>query len=137
MFTHTSEVRVRYGETDQMGYVYYGVYASYLEVARVEALRSLGISYNELEKSGVMMPVITLHIDYKSPAKYDDVLYIDTSINKLPTVRIPFIYRIYKVNKSETIEVCRAETTLICVDSTTRKPIKVSKNVENALKNFF
>ena len=64
-------LRVRYGETDQMGFVYYGVYAQYYEVGRVEAMRSLGFSYREMEESGVLMPVINLTVNYKKPAKYE------------------------------------------------------------------
>ena len=84
----TQTMRVRYGETDQMGYVYYGDYAEYLEVGRVEALRSLGFPYRRLEEEGVMLPVHDLRITYHKPARYDDLLTIRTIIKALPSVRI-------------------------------------------------
>ena len=78
MFTHKTKLRVRYAETDQMGYVYYGNYATYFEVARVEAMKSLGISYKELEEAGVMMPVLHYATKFYKPALYDDELIIKT-----------------------------------------------------------
>ena len=92
IFQHEHQIRVRYGETDQMGYVYYGNYASYFEVARVEALRSLGISYRSLEEQGVMMPVKLYSIDFKLPCKYDELLTIRTEIREMPEARIRFYY---------------------------------------------
>ena len=74
MFTNETKVRVRYAETDQMGYVYYGNYATYFEVARVDCMKSLGISYKELEDAGVMMPVLHYATKYYKPAFYDDEL---------------------------------------------------------------
>jgi acyl-CoA thioester hydrolase len=91
MIKTETTLRVRYGETDQMGFVYYGVYAQYYEVGRVEAMRSLGFSYREMEESGVLMPVINLTVNYKKPAKYDDEVRIVTTVNEIPGVRITFI----------------------------------------------
>jgi acyl-CoA thioester hydrolase len=85
-------VRVRYGETDQMGYCYYGNYAQYLEIGRVEALRSIGIRYKDLENDGVMLPVLDFQIKYISPAKYDDLLTIETTIEEVTGSRIFFTY---------------------------------------------
>ena len=85
---------MRYGETDPMKYVYYGNYAEYLEVARVELFRSIGISYDEIEKKGIWLPVSEYHIKYIKPAKYDDLLQIHTKIIKKPTVKIDFEYTI-------------------------------------------
>ncbi len=82
MFVTETQMRVRYAETDRMGYAYYGNYATYFEVARVEALRELGMSYRELEDSGILLPVRDLHIKYHKPAYYDDLLTIKTSIAK-------------------------------------------------------
>ncbi|MBP6403824.1 MAG: acyl-CoA thioesterase, partial [Bacteroidia bacterium] len=84
MYTSEIQVRVRYAETDQMGYVYYGNYAAYFEVARVEALRSLGFSYKKLEEDGLMLPVLDFSVKYFKPAYYDDVLTIKTTIRELP-----------------------------------------------------
>ena len=88
-------IRARYGETDQMGYVYYGNYASYYEVARVESLRQLGLSYRELEKMGVMMPVLENHSKFLAPAVYDEQLKIVTTLRSKPSVRIKFEYEIF------------------------------------------
>ena len=79
MINITHSLRVRYGETDPMKYVYYGNYAEYLEVARVELFRAIGISYNEIEKRGIWLPVSEYKIKYIRPAKYDDLLYIHTN----------------------------------------------------------
>ena len=87
MIKNETKLRVRYGETDQMGYVYYGNYAQFFEVGRVEWLRELGISYKSLEESKIMLPVINLNINYLKPAKYDDLLTIVTTLKKLPQVK--------------------------------------------------
>jgi acyl-CoA thioester hydrolase len=86
MFAHETNIRVRYAETDQMGYVYYGAYAAYYEVGRVESLRQLGISYKELEAGGVIMPVLNMESRFIRPAYYDDLLIIRSEISKIPEV---------------------------------------------------
>ncbi len=94
-YQHTWQLRVRYGETDQMGFVYYGVYAQYYEVARVEALRSLGIRYADLETTHqIWMPVVNMQVRYLRPAKYDDLLTILTTVPSLPSNDIRFRYEI-------------------------------------------
>ena len=115
------QIRTRYGETDQMGVIYYGVYPQYLEVARVEWLRSLGISYKKLEEMGIMLPVVSLHIDYKKPAIYDELLSIETSLREKPTSKIIFDYQIFNENRDLIIS---ANTTLVFVDKVSFKPIK-------------
>ena len=95
----TFEIRTRYGETDQMGVIYYGIYPQYLEVARVEWLRSLGISYKELEALGVMLPVVSLQINYKRPAHYDELLSIILTLRERPTSKITFDYQIFNEEK--------------------------------------
>ena len=87
MFEHTTKVRVRYGETDQMGYMYYGNYAEFYEVGRVEMLRSLGMTYSGMEASGVMMPVLDMHCKYLKPALYDEEISIKVIMNKMPGLR--------------------------------------------------
>ena len=94
MLEHEIKLRVRYSETDQMGYVYYGNYAQYFEVARVEALRSLGITYKELEEEGILLPVLEFTIRYIKPAYYDDQLTIKVRIPVLPKARIFFEYEL-------------------------------------------
>lgn len=134
MYTHTCKVRVRYGETDQMGYVYYGNYAEYYEVARVEMLRSLGMSYASMEASGVMMPVLDLHCKYIKPALYDQEITIKTTIQDLPGVRIHFKYELF--NEAEEL-INLGATTLVFVDMAKNKPCSPPANFMDKLSGFF
>jgi acyl-CoA thioester hydrolase len=96
MYEFKTQVRVRYAEADPMNVVYYGNYAQYFEVGRVESLRNLGISYKGIEDMGIMLPVVELNIKYLRPAKYDDLLTIKSQIKELPTDhRIIFDQEIY------------------------------------------
>src|SRR4051794_28587181 len=95
MFTHDVHLRVCYADTDQMGYVYYGNYGRFYEIARTEALRSLGFSYKELEAAGTMMPVYENKSRYIQPARYDDLLTIRVILRNEPAVRIVFEYEVY------------------------------------------
>ena len=96
MYSSETKIRVRYAETDQMNVVYYGNYAQYFEVGRVESMRVLGFSYKELEATGVIMPVVELHTKYLRPAHYDDLLTIKTMIKELPIDhRIEFHQEVY------------------------------------------
>jgi acyl-CoA thioester hydrolase len=119
-FSNTIELRVRYSETDQMGYCYYGNYAQYFEVGRVEALRSVGMSYKELENSGVMLPVSEFQIKYFAPAYYDDLLRIETQITELRGSRLLFDYRITNASDKE---ICVASTTLVFVKKENMRPV--------------
>ncbi|MFN8436781.1 MAG: thioesterase family protein [Cytophagales bacterium] len=134
MFVNETQLRVRYAETDQMGYVYYGNYATYLEVARVESLRKIGVTYSELEHNGIMMPVLEYKTKYIRPAKYDQLLTIKTIIKELPKIRIVFEYEIYNED-NELLN--KAETTLVFVDASTMKPIQTPETVTNQLKQYF
>jgi len=127
---HHTFIRVRYSETDQMGFVYYGNYAAYFEVARVEALRSLGISYKSLEESGVLMPVKNFEIDYLKPAKYDEMIEIVTTIKEIPKSGILFEYESLN-EKKEVIN--RAKTTLVFLDAARMRPIRVPQLIIEAL----
>jgi len=118
MFTHTTKIRVRYSETDQMKYVYYGVYAKYLEVGRVELLRSIGTSYKQIEELGFGLPVVNLKIKYIKPAFYDDLLTIETTIKKNNNIKLIFKYKIYN---EQDVLLNTAETTLVFVNLDTRK----------------
>ena len=119
--TQEINIRVRYGETDKMGVVYHANYAQYLEVARVEWLRNLGVSYRWMEENGVMLPVISLHIDYKNPARYDDLLTVKVGLKKSPSVKIEFEYEIRDENDRILV---LANTVLAFINSHTGKPIK-------------
>lgn len=117
---HEFKVRVRYAETDQMGVVYHGNYAQYFEMGRVEWLRSLGLSYSELEKKGVMLPVVSLTLNYKKPARYDDLLTVRTIFKKQESVKIEFDYEIY----NETGELLTTgNSVLVFVDMKTGRPV--------------
>src|SRR3569832_2763305 len=119
MYTTEIKIRVRYGETDRMGYAYYGNYAEYFEVARVEALRSLGFSYRKLEDEGIMLPVLSYSVKFVKPAYYDDELTIKVSIKELPAARIHFTYEVY-YEKDELATL--ADTTLVFINRKTNKP---------------
>ncbi|WP_124642147.1 MULTISPECIES: acyl-CoA thioesterase [Amniculibacterium] len=118
MIHTTHRLRVRYGETDPMKYVYYGNYAEYLEVARVELFRELGMSYNEIELRGIWLPVSEYKIKYLKPALYDEMLEIHTFVRKKPGVRIVFDYEIYNESKQKITE---AQVTLYFLDSIKNK----------------
>ncbi|MEC5395743.1 acyl-CoA thioesterase [Bergeyella sp. RCAD1439] len=119
---HTKHsIRVRYAETDPMKYVYYGHYAQYLEVARVELFRSLGISYDEIEKQGVWLPVSEYQIKYLKPARYDQLLEIHTRIRTKPGVRITFDYEIFNEEREKLTE---AQVTLYFFDAEKQKIIR-------------
>jgi acyl-CoA thioester hydrolase len=134
MYQSETSVRVRYGETDQMAFVYYGVYAMYYEVARVESLRKLGVTYKELEASGVMMPVLENHSKFLMPARYDELLKIVTTIREKPTVRIKFEYEIF--NEQNKL-INQGETLLAFVDKQTGRPCRPPELMMNVLTPFF
>jgi len=114
----TTEIRVRYGETDQMGFVYYGNYALYLEQGRTDWLRKMGFSYKELETQNILLPVTQFSINYHAPGRYDDLLLIETTLVKMPGVKIQFSYAIFNEDQKQLIT---AETTLAFVDKNTMK----------------
>lgn len=119
MLEHTTRLRVRYGETDQMGYMYYGNYAEYYEVGRVEMLRSLGMTYRAMEASGVIMPVLELRCKYLKPALYDEEISLKVILRDMPGVRIRFEYELYN-ERQELINT--GETTLVFVDAEKKRP---------------
>ncbi|MBL0063820.1 MAG: acyl-CoA thioesterase [Bacteroidetes bacterium] len=134
MYTSEVQVRVRYAETDQMGYVYYGNYAAYFEVARVEALRSLGFSYKKLEEDGVMLPVLDFSVKYFKPAFYDDVLTIRTTIRVMPQARIHFEYDTY--NEKEVL-LNSASTTLVFINRKTNRPCTAPEDFRKSIGKYF
>jgi acyl-CoA thioester hydrolase len=134
MYTSETKIRVRYGETDQMGYVYYGNYAMYFEVARVESLRQLGLTYRELEEMGVIMPVLENTSKYYAPALYDQQLRILTTINEKPTVRIKFNYQIF--NEDNKL-IHTGETLLVFADKKTGKPCRPPKVFQKIVAPYF
>jgi acyl-CoA thioester hydrolase len=130
MFIHETAIRVRYAETDQMGYVYYGNYAQYFEVGRVETLRELGLTYKQIENDGIMLPVFSFSIKYFKPAFYDDNLIIRTIIKEVPLSRIIFEYE--TINEQNEI-LNKAETVLVFINRETKKPCRAPKELTDRL----
>ncbi len=124
-------LRVRYGETDPMKYVYYGNYAEYFEVGRVELFRSIGMPYDEIENQGIWLPVSEYKIKYLKPALYDQILEIHTYIKKIPGVRIEFEYEIFNESKQKITE---AATTLFFLDSSTNRIVKCPDFLMNLIQ---
>lgn len=134
MYQSETKIRVRYGETDQMGYVYYGFYAMYYEVARVESLRQLGLTYREIEAMGVIMPVLENKSKYLAPGRYDEELRIVTTLRDKPSVRIRFEYEIF--NEQNKL-IHQGETLLAFVDKLTNRPCRPPAAMEKVLLPFF
>lgn len=134
MYISETTVRVRYAETDKMGYVYYGNYTQYYEIGRVEALRQLGSSYKDMEDNGIMLPVYTCNIKYIKPALYDDLLVIKTTIKELPSAKISFDYEIYN-QKNELLNT--ANTVLVFINTKTNKPCAAPESFMEKLRKFF
>lgn len=134
MFKSETKIRVRYAETDQMGYCYYGNYAQYFEVARVEALRSLGVTYKTMEENGIWLPVVDFSIKYLQPAYYDEELTILTNVVKEPTIRIFFTYETYNEKKEK---INFGETSLVFLDKKLKKPVNCPINLREKLKKYF
>jgi acyl-CoA thioester hydrolase len=134
MYSHAVQIRVCYADTDQMGYVYYGNYARYYEIARVESLRNLGFSYKELEASGIMMPVYENYSKYVLPARYDDLLTVKVYVKTIPKVRMVFEYEIY--NENNTL-LNTGVTTLVFINQRTQKPCAVPQRLSSELEPFF
>lgn len=134
MYTHETNVRVRYAETDQMGFVYYGNYPAYYEVARVEGFRALGFPYREMEESGVGMPVLNMSINYHGPAKYDDLLTLALIIPEMPRARMKFLYEIR--NEQDKL-INTGETVLAFMNMNTGRPVKMPEKMKNLLAPYF
>ena len=131
MYTHITKLRVRYSDTDQMKYAYYGVYAKYLEIGRVELLRSIGISYKQIEELGFGLPVVNLKINYRRPAFYDDLLTIEKTIKKINNIKLIFKYKIYN---EQNVLLNTAETTLVFVNLKTGKVCSPPNLIVNKLQ---
>lgn len=135
MFTATTQIRVRYGETDQMGYLYYGNYALYFEVGRAEAIRQLGFTYRELEEQGVIMPVAELNIKYLRPALYDDLVTVKTTLRELPVNhKIQFHTELFN-EKGELLNV--GVTTLVFLHAATRQKVSLPEPLKVKLVPYF
>jgi acyl-CoA thioester hydrolase len=135
MYTHDFQKRVRYGETDQMGYLYYGNYAQYYEIGRVEMLRSVGLTYKSMEEEhGILMPVMTLEMRFVRPAHYDELLTIRTSLRELPGKTIVFHVEIF----NEKMKLVNGGRVKLCfVDTQTNKSIDAPTYLVEKLRPHF
>ncbi len=127
------KVRVRYAETDQMGVVYHGNYAQYFEMGRVEWLRNLGLSYKWMEENGIMLPVVSLTMNYKKPARYDDLIRVKTIFKSQTSVKIEFDYEIF--NEKEEL-LTTGTSMLVFVDMKTSRPTLPPTYVSEKLLAF-
>ena len=123
-------VRVRYQETDQMGFVYYSNYFVYFEMGRIEYLRNLGFSYSELEKENIFLAVIEAHCKYRAPARFDDLLVIKTWLSKMKYARVEFCYEIRREGEEKLI--AEGSTVLACLDEN-RRPRIIPDKIKNTI----
>src|SRR6476469_1532671 len=135
MYESTVQIRVRYAETDQMNVVYYGNYAQYFEVGRVESIRQLGFTYKEMEAMGIIMPVVEMHTKYIRSAHYDDLLTVKTILKELPNDhRIEFHQEVYnEAGKQLTV----GKVVLYFLDAATKQKSKMPEEMKNALAKYF
>ena len=130
MKTNKTSIRVRYGETDQMGVVYHANYVNFFEIGRTEWLRSLGYTYKSLEASGVFLPVIGIEIDYKKSAKYDDELTVESSLIEKPNIIIQFSHKIFN---QEGDLLVTGTSKLVFLDKINNRPVKCPKFLLNLI----
>lgn len=135
MFSHEFEVRVRYAETDQMRYLYYGHYPTYYELGRAEMIRSLGMSYRQMEEEkGILMPVMSLQMRYVRPAYYDDLLTMKTTLRHLPKKTITFHHEIF----NEAGKLVNGGSVKLCfVDASTHKTVSSPEFLLEKLRPYF
>lgn len=134
MITHTTTFRVRYAETDQMGFAYHGNYPAYYELGRTELMRSFGLSYSEMEAQGILMPVLELHSTFIKSAYYDNEITIKTIINQMPSAKIHFNYELY--NSADEL-INKGKTVLAFLNKTTYRPTRPPKYFIDAVRPYF
>ena len=134
MFVSETQLRVRYAETDKMGYVYYGKYAEYYEIGRTDSIRKFGMTYRRMEDEGIILPVLSFSCKYIRPAYYDDLLTVRTMIKEKPETRLKFEYEIIN-EQGELINV--GETVLVFVDAAARRPRKAPDDFLQQLNQYF
>jgi acyl-CoA thioester hydrolase len=134
MFCSETTIRVRYGETDKMGYLYYGHYPEYFEVGRTDMIRLFGLTYREIEEKGIIMPVRSLKVDFKSPAYYDELLIVKSCLKVLPEVKLDVDYEIYNAQNQL---ICTGNTVLAFVDSASGRPRRAPEFFIKAVEKYF
>ena len=135
MLIHKTSLRVRYADTDQMQFAYNGKYFEYFEVGRTEMMRDNGLTYKSIEDHGFQMPVYCVHIDFKNPAYYDELLEIETKVEKLPVARV-HIDHIIK-SKERNVMIAEGYVELVFIESKTKKLSRAPQFFINAVKNHF
>lgn len=133
MIKESIKIRVRYSETDQMGFVYYGNYAQYLELGRVAAMKKIGVSYKQMEETGVAMPVRDMNITYLRAAKYDDEIEVECEIREMPKSSMLFHYRILRDGEL----LVKAETTLLFMSMESMRLCKPPAYLIDSMSSFF
>lgn len=134
MLTSTTQIRVRYADTDKMGVVYHSNYAIFFEVGRTEMFREIGLPYDEMEKNNIMLPLVDLHINYKRPAHYDELLTVTTKLCELPNVKIKFEYEIHNKKGELLVD---GYTTLVFIDTTRNRPTRMPDSIKSILEKYF
>lgn len=134
MFSNDTQIRVRYGETDQMGYLHHSNYARYFEVARVELMRALGFPYGEMEKQGILMPVLHVNSKFLQPIWYDELVTVRAIITEMPLTRMKLKYEVYNGNGDLSSE---GSTDLCFVDANTRKPMRCPDHIQELMDAVF
>jgi acyl-CoA thioester hydrolase len=119
MLCSVTNIRIRYSETDKMGYLHHANYLNYFEIGRTEMLRNMGMTYKEMEQQGILLPVLSVNIYYNAPSYYDDVLTVKTYMKKKPGIKVIFEYEIYNENS---VLICSGNSTLVFIDAKSRKP---------------
>lgn len=134
MIENKTPLKIRYSETDQMGYAHHGNYAQYFEIGRLELLHDLGISYKKMEEEGIILPVYSINTRFIQPAKFDDSLTLRTMLKVIPSTRITFEYEIYN---SENKKITTGETVLVFVDTAKNRPIKIPQELLSKITSHF
>ena len=134
MYSFDYQLRVRYGETDAMGIVYYGTYPLYYETGRTEMMRHLGFTYRKMEELGIIMPVISLNCRYRKPARSDDLLTIRTIVREMPSSKILFDYELFN-ERGELVN--EGSTTLVFVDRKKGRPVRIPVFLKKVLEGCF
>lgn len=132
LYTFSHTLRSRYSETDQMGYVYYGRYLEYFEVARTEMIRSVGFPYRKLEEQGIMLPVVESHVKYKAPLFYDDEITIQIQLFDMPAVKLETYYKMF-THRSDQLHAA-GKVALCFMDGMTRKPCRAPESFLSRLQ---
>jgi acyl-CoA thioester hydrolase len=133
MYKHTTQIRVRYGEVDQMGYLYYGNYGLYYEVARAEMIRNYGYTYSEMEIDGTIMPVVKMTAKYLQPAKYDELLTLKTEMEVIRNIFVTFHHKIYN---EQDVLINIGEVTLVFFDPKTQKKTSMPERMKTSLDKY-